>query len=371
MTDTSNTRSAANLLSNLSNAGFPPTEGTEAFILNQQGEKPLPVYVRILVGVGALISAICFVGFLAISGLIFDGGPSLVFWSLIFLGLAIWLMREANTSKSVKHSFLVQTSFALMVTGKAAFVFGVTDITGSVWGAPLALFMVTCATYFIYRTPLDRLLSVFAFLYSILFSIIWDKELSGATEIYLNAYILVQYITAAVLLTYTKLKRAFAPIANALILSLCASVLLLVSHKGFLFEVYTGLFHPIFINIIFTLGLIGLIGWANGGLARLRSEPMLMAIAGALLLGSVSAPGIILSITLLVLGYAKHERFPAVLGSMLIPIFLWMYYYSIDVSLIQKSAILVGSGAVLLAGRAYLKFRGWDKMQAQDEERAS
>ncbi len=369
MTENNETLSAATLLDKLSDSGFEPEPDAAGFIIEQSGEPNLPIYLRILVGIGAFVAAMCFIGFLALGELInIQNEMGLLVWGVFFLGIAIWFKRLSASGETLKHSFFNQCSFALIATGKIVFVVGIAMILESIWGVPLGLLLVTAATYFTYRTTLDRVLSVFALLYSVLFAILWDKTLDGITQWYLNGYILAQYLLAALLLTYPKLKRTLAPIANALVLSLCASVVLLITHKGFVLDLYSGVFQPVFINITFTAGLIGLIAWANGGLVKLRSEPLILAIAGALALGVVSAPGILLAITLLVLGYAKHELLSTVLGALLIPVFMWVYYYSIDVSLLQKSAILAGSGAVLLAGWGYLKYRGWDTIDGKTQE---
>ena len=96
-------------------------------------------------------------------------------------------------------------------------------------------------------------------------------------------------------------------------------------------------------------------------MAKLKTQPLLLASMGALLLGLIAAPGILLAIMLMVLGYARHERLLLATGVVLIPVFLFLYYYQLDLSLLQKSAALAGSGALLLAGRFYLRRRGWDK----------
>jgi uncharacterized membrane protein len=74
-------------------------------------------------------------------------------------------------------------------------------------------------------------------------------------------------------------------------------------------------------------------------------------------LGFLSAPGVLLALALMVLGYAKHEWPLTTLGILLTPLSIFHYYYSIDTTLLMKSGILVGSGAVLLAGYAYMRLR--------------
>ena len=62
-----------------------------------------------------------------------------------------------------------------------------------------------------------------------------------------------------------------------------------------------------------------------------------------------------------VLGYAKHEKLLLLMGIFLMPMFLLLYYYNLDISLMTKSGILIGSGLILLAGRAYLVMKKLDR----------
>ena len=45
--------------------------------------------------------------------------------------------------------------------------------------------------------------------------------------------------------------------------------------------------------------------------------------------------------------------------------FLWQFYYSLEMNLGMKSAILAGSGAVLLLARAILARRPWARRVAE------
>ena len=79
-----------------------------------------------------------------------------------------------------------------------------------------------------------------------------------------------------------------------------------------------------------------------------------------LILGSISAAGVLFALALFILGYAKHMRFFLILGALFLPIYLLFYYYNLDVTLLYKSLILILSGILLLLSRSYLKFRKWD-----------
>jgi hypothetical protein len=180
-----------------------------------------------------------------------------------------------------------------------------------------------------------------------------------------NLYFFVQIILAAILFTSGKIKRDYIPLAYAAAFSLCIMVIFFAAGSkpscflGWFWK--TRHYGMTFINALLSLSLVVLIGWAAGSAEKLKTGPLMLASLGAILLGIVSAPGVILSICLMVLGYSKHENLLVLMGILLIPVFVFLYYHNLDSSLIAKSGILIGSGIVLLAGRGYLALRRSDK----------
>lgn len=234
------------------------------------------------------------------------------------------LNRDDNT---IQGSFLMQTSFAFMAAGKALIAIGAALAVDSIWGVAIAISISTAATYHVYRNSLDRLLSTFAVFFSILVTILWERDFVGSRELLLNGFMLFQVVAAAVLLTKVWLKRDYIPLTYGLLFSLCASALFLASHAKFGYWAHEEIINSNFVNLLFAAGLIAAIVWIAGGVTeKLKSEPLVLALLGALLLGVISAPGIILSIALMVLGYAKHEKIMVVMGALLVSIFLFFYY---------------------------------------------
>ena len=353
--------SAANLLEKLGSKGFMTEQEVSDFVIGQQQEKEMPLYLRALVGVGAFIASLCFIGFLSAADIIdYTDEAALIVWGLIFVAGAIGLQRTADHDNRAKHSFFMQSSFTSMAVGKMLFVFGTGQVFHSEWGVTLGLLIITAITYPIYRMSIDRFLSSFAVLLSILVNILWDQYISGSREFLLNGFFLLQFTAAAILLTYSKIKRDYIPLSYAFAFSLCASILFLALYGEFGYWWHKELIHPAFIDVVLTGGLVALFAWAAGGIEKLKTEPLLLASVGTVLLGLISAPGILLTIGLMVLGYAKHETLLIIAGALLMPVFLCLYYYNLDISLLEKSGVLIASGIVLLAARLYLKHKGWD-----------
>ena len=354
--------SASDLLEKLSEKALVQSgdEALEDFVLEQQREKELPLYLRALVGIGAVITSLCLIGLVAL-GLEINSEEGFIVSGLIFVGMAILLQKRGGDGGTVWNSFLLQSSFAFMATGKSLFVFGVGLAFESGWAVTAALLFLTAATYHIYRMSVDRFLSSFAVFFSILVNSLWGEEFAGSKELLFNGIMLLQVILAAVLICNAKVKRDYAPIKYGLLFSLSAAALFLASHTEFGYWQEPEAVRPVFVNLLFTASLIASIAWIAGGVTKLTTEPLILAALGAVALGAISVPGVVLSIILMVLGYAKHERIMTTMGALLVPVFLFFYYYNLDVSLLQKSGVLVGSGIALLAGRFYLSFRKWDR----------
>lgn len=360
MSDYMTRYNAANLLESLERQGL-PTEGLADFILRRQQERELPLYLRALVGVGAFLASVFFIGSLTAAGIIdFHHAAGAVTWGLVFIAAAIGLQRVAGNGNTVKHSFCIQSSFACMAIGKVSFVGGISQIIDSGWGVTLALLIVTAITYHIYRMSIDRFLSAFAVLFSVLVNIVWDWHRGDAQGLLLNVFFLGQFAGAAVLLTHGRIKRDYIPLSYAFTFSLCANVLFFAMQEKFSIGGPQEMISPAFVNLVLACGLVALFGWTAGGMEKLKCAPLVLASIGAVLLGFISAPGILLTIGLMVLGYAKHEKLLIIAGALLMPLFIYLYYSNLDISLMQKSGVLVGSGAVLLAGRLYLTHKGWD-----------
>ena len=349
---------AADLLAALRDKGLAREAGLADFIIGRQREKPPPLYLNILITIGALLAALCLV-------IIFPKENTPIVVTLALVASAVWLQGKAGDSHGLKYTLLMQSSLAVMIAGKLLFTgtFGRTlthylsDYSYDPWSYTLALLMITALTYPVYRVPVDRFLFSSIALCSMLSSILGDS--GDHSALLFHGFFLLQFAAAAMLLTYEKIKADYIPLAYALVFSLCVNVLFLAS--GELASENMAVISPHFASLILTGGLIALFGWVAGDLAKLKTEPLWLASTGALLLGLMSAPGILLAIMLMVLGYARHERLLLATGAALIPIFLFLYYYQLDLSLLQKSAALAGSGALLLAGRCYLRRGGWDR----------
>lgn len=374
MNNTQQTLSAADLLKKLAEHNYLESNGNEkttnelAHFIQQKNQHSLPLYLNILIGLGAFIAALCFTGLVAI-GIVSTGTDALLIWGLLFMAMAIGTLAlsEKSAANAIKHSFLLQTSFAFMATGKILFVAGfvyIFDQRGNNWQWSLsaALLMITCASYPLYRVTADRFISSLASLISILISIIWHIEIGLFQTAVFNSYIAAQLLALGLLIVHSKTPASLTALNYALMLSLSLSTLYLMAPDEWYFLTRGAALNPLYLNLAFTASLLASVLClfrANNN--NFNPEAIVISCIGIIALGLLSAPGIALAIMMLLWGYEKHERGMITLGILLIACSLFFYYYQLDFSLIKKSGILIGSGLILLAGHLVIKFKAWDK----------
>ena len=327
------------------------------FLIENQNKRDFSTYLKILGGIGAYISAICFIGFFVSFGF-FDDKFTRIFLGILFVSLAIFENSLIKKNYSIKSSFLVQLSFAFMILGKIMFVTGfgefLSDFTMSPdngWNYSLSLFLVTLGSYFFYDR--DRFLSLFVFLISILINI--DSAISdNYNEIFINGYFLFQFICICILFMIIRDSRKYFSIAYSFVFSLSVTVLFITIKTVFINDGDFGWITWSFTNLILSLGMILLIYRILGNQNVINNKAFLGALSGVFLLGVISSSGIIFVIFLMILGYWRHEKILLVLSVLLMPVFLISYFYSLDLLLIQKSIVLVMSGILLLGIRFFL-----------------
>jgi len=113
-------------------------------------------------------------------------------------------------------------------------------------------------------------------------------------------------------------------------------------------------FHGRFIMLAVAFFVIAV--WAAGGIPVLREKPPLflgLALALAVLVW-LGSGGVLLALIFLLLGFSLQNRAILGLGLLLFPVFVTYYYYNLNLDLLAKAGVLIGSGLVMLLLRAGL-----------------
>ena len=343
-----------------------PEKAGKQLATRSVGEE-VPVYLRILTLIGALIASGFFFLFLAISGILDEDGFLIL--GLVFVAAAYGLLVAAKKSNPILQVFFITCSFTILAVGKILFVIGFVEMfddlfslssRGEIWAATLGVGLATVLTYKLFPFVLDRFISSCSFLGFFIFATVIalpdsDSDLMPVVTAWIMNFLFLAYmIYAGFLLLQEKVKKLYDPVAYALI---CTLLGLAVMQSGLMgepklepvlgFEIWLP-------NFIAGFGLLYLLSHAVGGFKKQMDSQAIVIAVGVILLALFTNAGILLSIMLTVFGRMNHRRLVSFIGWISLTGFLIYYYYQLDFTLETKSYVLLGSGGLLLGIRLIL-----------------
>ena len=310
-----------------------------------------PWFVKFLLAVGAWVAAICFLLFLGIIGLIEDDAWVLLGWGTFFI-ITATAMRQ-----SCHHLFLVQLALAMSTMGHGLTLTGTLFIDRGFNGfgiATLVSLALCVILYFLYPDNLHRFLSC---LLPPALATLWIG-LEIENWLLLHLIVLIQVSIIGMVFIYNPRRVSLRPLGYATAFSLSIVLFLVIlPDRDFQAPWWPS-------NVILAAALIWLFQWIAGGWNKMRNEPMIIATAATMGLATITTPGILSAIGLMVLGYARNDRYLLSMGMLFFPCFIVIFYYEWQTSLMMKSWIIGGSGAILLLVRWFLSFRGWARVES-------
>lgn len=342
-----------------------PEEAGKQLAVGSVGEK-VPIYLRILTLIGAVIATGFFFLFLAIYGILDE--DTLLILGLVFVAAAYGLLIVAKKSNPILHVFVTTCSFTILAVGKIMFVIGFVEMfddlfslssRGEIWPATLGVGLATVLTYKLFPFVLDRFISSCYFLGFFIGAVIALPDLDSSVmpvvaAWIMNFFFLAYMICAGFLLLHEKVKKLYDPVAYALI---CTLLGLAVMQSGLMsdpklepvlgFEIWLP-------NFIAGFGLLYLLSYAVGGFKKHMDSQVIVIAVGVILLAFFTNAGILLSILLMVFGRMNHRPLVSFTGWISVTGFLIYYYYQLDFTLETKSYVLLGSGGLLLGVRLIL-----------------
>ena len=342
-----------------------PEEAGKQLAVGSVGEK-VPIYLRILTLIGAVIATGFFFLFLAIYGILDE--DTLLILGLVFVAAAYGLLIVEKKSNPILHVFVTTCSFTILAVGKIMFVIGFVEMfddlfstrsRGVIWAATLGVGLATVLTYKLFPFVLDRFISSCYFLGFFIGAVIALPNLDSSVmpvvaAWIMNFFFLAYMICAGFLLLHEKVKKLYDPVAYALI---CTLLGLAVMQSGLMsdpklepvlgFEIWLP-------NFIAGFGLLYLLSYAVGGFKKQMDSQVIVIAVGVILLAFFTNAGILLSILLMVFGRMNHRPLVSFTGWISVTGFLIYYYYQLDFTLETKSYVLLGSGGLLLGIRLIL-----------------
>jgi hypothetical protein len=305
-------------------------------------------YIQAAMGISAWIAAIFIIGFIVTGVILTESAVAYIIAGLIFCGAAVGVKRFFPRS-----IFAGQLTLAVSLAGQGLLVAGFYLGSESLVVTCLLTILMEVALIFLYPSRLHRFISSLAILIALLILIYGEWELYEATHVlvFLLAGLALAIWYGDSWAASRDLQELTRPVGYAAVITLLG--LLLPSIILGIDFVEHWWISTLLILILF-LGLIFLIA-RSGGMAL--SPIVIGAMAGAgvvLSLLTWQTPGILASLTMLLLGFWRGQRLVLGLAVAFLAFFIGAYYYNLDLTLYEKSLILMGTGALLFLARYML-----------------
>lgn len=297
----------------------------------------MPWYARMIIGVGAWVTALIAIALGGAILMLFDLENELAIagFGALYFGAGLWSLRRA-----AEHVYATQLGIAITAAGTAMIAAGIGLEFEEIWAAA---FVSVALTAIIILTSRARSLQFLAALLSAL--LITFALTVENTPYFLDIAALAGPLGVFMMLRPTR--RDTQPTAVVLLLLMPAfgifgGIRAMIWEAG----VPGGWFAQI-LNIAVFLGLAG-IHWKHTVTDGERARLAIFAVA-AVIVSIALPPGGSAALVILMLAFVLGSRPLALLGVLLQVHYIWRFYYDMQVSLLVKSGILAAVGAVLLA----------------------
>ena len=317
-----------------------------------RGSEPPPWYVALLHGLGGLIAGFLLLSFLTET--VLDDPEDLTFG---FTGCLL-IAAAAVIARFQSHPFLRLFALSLSLAGYAAFcVYLLKNFDLGTLAATLVL--VTAGLYALYRDALHRFFSVLLMLIVLAY---WVLEEGGIPADAVHGLLLLAAAATIWAFGTTAAPRAARAGGYAAMIFLLGLPHLV-------------LFPDVDREIVWWPARIVGAGFALAVLWQIhrayrafQGAWLAAATIGVAAVGAATTPGLAFAIGLLALGFWRSERILTALGLLFVPVFIVVFYYDLQLTLLDKSLMLMAGGAALLALRQGLVH--WARRRRLAEEAA-
>ncbi len=329
-----------------------------AWVKDTAHEVRMPWYLQPFIFLGALLGA----------GMITLGIAGTLEWrfkstQMLVLG-GVYLAAALALHRTRVNDFTDHLGLALSIGGHVFVIAGVIDLSErghlemTAFATAVAL---SVALYGFYRDFLHRFLSC-------LLVFVIAKFAFPAEELHdaLHGFVAASVVVCSVVLLRDRQLPQWRPLAYACGCGLPV-ILLPLSERGLWFE-DPELPHRWISSIVLGLGTLWALRFAAPRL-RVKTSRAAQALAFLLVAGlcALAAPGISAGLFLLVLGYGTYHWQLVTVGLVTLPMFVFKYYYNLDLDFMTKSGVLAGSGVLLLVARWAFARGSWHAAEAGGE----
>jgi hypothetical protein len=335
---------------NLLDSGW--EEKTRELIAREHNEQAW--YVRVMVGFSAWLASWMLIGFVVGAAIVDSEQASLILGLVLVAGAVIGRYVSDN-------DFITQMTLAVCLAGEALIVFAVAQISHSFETTTFSLIMLQLVLLVIYPDAVHRFLSASAVIGALSGLLYQWKAIAWVHVIVIGFAALFVYL---VIVEQKFLARGQArfivPVKWGVLFGqlsvLMLSAVYILPEIAKNMEIFP---RPWISSVGLGLIFLGLVYW----LTRAEKYPLTQGNNGLVygisviaIVAAIMAPGLIMALIILLLGFVMADRVLLGVAIGFFTVFLAAFFYGIEITLLLKSLVLIATGAVLLAGRAALKF---------------
>jgi uncharacterized membrane protein len=315
------------------------------------GEHRSPWFVRALVAVSAWIASLMILAFVFESRIVLSSGGHMLLGAML-VAAALYLRRRMG-----RALFLVQLSLALSLAGQVLLINGIGEMFRAVGATALAAIVMSVALIAFYPDKIHRFLSTLVAVGAAVIFVYTNHITYG-----LQALVAGLAGTAGHVwyeesrLATGKIEPIIRPVGYGLITGMF--FLLIPSVIPPEFRARFGVDQTWLPATAALTALLILLEYRllalHGALRNMRVAVFLFLGTTGLAVASFKAPGIIAALAMLVIGFHRSNRHIMGISLVFLVVFLSAFYYNLDITLLNKSYILLASGAILIVLRLFL-----------------
>jgi len=333
----------------------------ETYLNNSSPENSSSFLVKILSAIGVVFAASFILLTLFQTGILelknFNKpSPSFLICGGLFLGLGFALSKTRNQNKNTHH-LSEQIMLGSLAVGKLLLCFWVSQFPPRgedfIWNLAGTMSALTILTYMTINNAIDRFVSsLLSFIFLHLAFSFSTPLFAGQTYLFAPFYAAL-LATAIWLLLDERQTYTTQPLGYAALIFTCIYIPF-SSHLGF--STLTSLTHAFspFISISLATGLLVTTYYITKQESFFRMDLTLITILVCLTLAYCGAQSLLATLIVMCLGFYKFNRTLFVLGAASFIGFLIQYYYQLNITLLEKSGLLLICGLLILATWAYL-----------------
>lgn len=297
--------------------------------LTQSGE--LPWYIQALVGFGAWSASLfIWIFFLLV---IMGSEGALFFFGVLLYGTTLYIQKTARPPLFLRHAAL-----SVHLAGIMTIAAGLVEFTRDDGPGALAAALLLAVSARFYNEPLGGFLFGLGFAGSGLLAAVDSFDEVGGILWTLILMLLLLFLSNNLeKLLQSSVRTQTLPVFRGLTAGLLLTALFLSFDQ----------LHMEF-NIALSVLAVGVTVWESHILKHPNLAKLALLLVGAL---ANSVPALIISAFVYLSGFHTRQRLVQGLALASIAASVSFYYYSLELSLMAKSLVLVGSGAALLALR--------------------